>query len=154
MATPLPDMFGNYTTVYLRKTFTINNPSDYSSLQFQAFYDDGFNLWVNGNFVTAKNAPQNPPYNGTANAAIENSGFENFNIPASDLVPGQNVIAVHLLNASLSGSSDSFLDAKLIGSSNGASPTPGGATRPMTPTPRRRCARSTTLPSSPQVGRR
>ena len=67
MATPLPDMFGNYTTVYLRKTFTINSPSDYSSLQFQAFYDDGFNLWVNGNFVTSQNAPQNPPYNGTAN---------------------------------------------------------------------------------------
>src|SRR4051794_1255325 len=60
MTTPLSDMKGNYTTFYLRKTFTINSPSDYASLQFQAFYDDGFNLWVNGNFVTAQNAPQNP----------------------------------------------------------------------------------------------
>src|SRR4051794_11049880 len=96
MTTPLNDMFGNYTSVYLRKAFTINKPSNYGSLTFDAFYDDGFDLWVNGQFVTNVNAPQNPAYNGTASSAIETTGFQSFTIPASYLVAGQNVIAVQL----------------------------------------------------------
>ena len=41
-------------------------------------------------------------YSDIANGAIENSGFQSYTIPAAYFQPGNNVIAVHLLNSSLS----------------------------------------------------
>ena len=68
------------------------------------------------------------PFNATANSAIENVNFVPFTLldPQQYLVTGINVIAVQLLNASLSGSSDAFFDARLVGVSGGdAGATPG-----------------------------
>ena len=48
VGTDLSDMQGSYTTVFLRKTFTVVNPASVESLQFHAFFDDGFQLGFGG----------------------------------------------------------------------------------------------------------
>jgi len=60
MGTNLTDMNGNYSSVYLRKTFTVADPAAVVSLRLEANYDDGFNVWVNGQFATRVNAPGDP----------------------------------------------------------------------------------------------
>ena len=40
----LDDMTGNYTSVFLRKTFTVTDPSRFASWRLEAMYDDGFEL--------------------------------------------------------------------------------------------------------------
>ena len=51
IATPLDDMRNNYTTVFLRKTFVVNDPAAISELVLEAQYDDGFKVWINGTNV-------------------------------------------------------------------------------------------------------
>ncbi|MGE5294388.1 MAG: lamin tail domain-containing protein, partial [Solirubrobacterales bacterium] len=57
------------------------------------------------------------PYSAVATSSIENIDFVDCDLgnPASWLVPGRNVIAIQLLNSSLSGSSDCFIDVSLRG---------------------------------------
>lgn len=134
IATPLNDMQNGYVSVFLRKTFVVNDPVQFSRLVLEAQYDDGFKAWINGVLVIDGNA--NMPagevaYNTPAVSAIENLNFVTFNLaqaPASLLVPGTNVLAVQAANASLGGSSDFFFDARLVGisgSGGAAGPTPG-----------------------------
>src|SRR5688572_14003396 len=44
----LSDMQGFYSTVFLRKRFTVTNPNDFKSVILQAACDDGFIVWING----------------------------------------------------------------------------------------------------------
>ena len=72
-------------------------------------YDDGVNVWINGKLAYHDNlAGENLPYNATATTAIENWEFVPADLgdPRTWLVEGTNVIAVQVLNASLSDSSD------------------------------------------------
>ena len=114
------DMKGNYSSFYLRKTFEIVNPSEIESLVFNIMFDDGFNLWINGNHVLGDNVPQE---NVAFNAYLEDSGLT-WNEPEgayeeyvlSDavqyLVEGTNQIAIHVVNVA-PGSSDAFFDMQL-----------------------------------------
>ncbi|MEA3367855.1 MAG: lamin tail domain-containing protein, partial [Planctomycetota bacterium] len=118
IGTYLDDMRDNYTTVYMRKTFTVDNPAAIPSLELLTRYDDGINVWINGTHVLDLNVSgEELPYNGTANSAIDNVEFVPNTLtdpdPRTYLVAGTNVIAVQLLNASISGSSDAFFDAIL-----------------------------------------
>lgn len=130
LATVLSDMRDGYTSVYLRRTFQVDDVSAVGGLTLEVQYDDGFNAWINGNHVAGANVPASDlPYDGTADSAIENLDFETFRLPppSSYLVEGTNVLAIQLHNASLGGSSDAFLDARLLsGSGPGSGPTPGG----------------------------
>jgi len=130
--TVLDDMNGGYTTVYLRKAFTVTDPGSVRALELQTQYDDGANVWINGRFVRGLNE-SNPdePYDGTADAGIDNTEFVismlTDPLPGSYLVEGTNVIAVQLLNVSLGGSSDAFFDGMLRTAWAGDdSATPGG----------------------------
>ena len=99
--TLLSDMRNNYTTVYLRKTFNLAAPAEIDRLALRVHCDDGFIAWINGQEVARYNAPAGEPaYNGRAQGATEPSWITNsISSPSSFLVAGQNVIAVHLLNA-------------------------------------------------------
>ncbi len=116
MATNLTDMRGGYSSVYLRRTFEVADVSTLPPLVLRALYDDGFNLWINGQHVASENVSgANLPFDATANSAIEQLDFVSFDLPTPGdyLVQGTNVIAVQLLNASQAGSSDAFFDAEL-----------------------------------------
>jgi hypothetical protein len=116
IATNLADMRGGYTSVYVRKTFDVTNLASLDKLSLEVKYDDGVNLWINGKLAYRDNlGGENLPYNAVATAAIENWEFvpSDLGDPRTWLVEGTNVIAVQVLNASLSDSSDCFIDVRL-----------------------------------------
>lgn len=121
VATTLPTgTAGGYTTVYLRKTFTVPNAATVTQLELTMAIDDGVVVWLNGIEIGRTNSPTGEvPFNAVATAA-PTQWYTNivvlntFSTPplASVLLPGENVLAVHLLNGS-QGSSDLFFDASL-----------------------------------------
>ncbi|MEX0585545.1 MAG: hypothetical protein WD176_02800, partial [Pirellulales bacterium] len=115
---------------YLRKTFTVADVLDVPALRLEAQFDDGVNVWINGTHVLGNNvAAAELPHDATASSSTEDASFRSFNLPnpASYLVPGTNVIAVQLLNSSLSASTDAWFDARLVRGAAGVGPTPGRA---------------------------
>ncbi|MDO8630903.1 MAG: lamin tail domain-containing protein, partial [Phycisphaerales bacterium] len=127
---PLADMRGNYTSVFLRRTFSIGDLSQVGSLVIEAQYDDGFKVWINGtNVLNVNIASGEVAYNGSAGPARESAAYETFRVsnPTAFLKQGVNVIAVQLHNSSLSGSSDCYFDARVaaVSGPSGAGPTPG-----------------------------
>ena len=129
VTTTLSDMNGKYTTVYLRKTFTVDDPSKVTSLKLEMLIDDGVNVWINGQPVARKNTSSYElACNNTASGSIEDYSWNSFTIanPASLLQAGTNVIAIQVLNSSLSGSTDCVIDARLTATmSSTTGPTPG-----------------------------
>jgi len=130
VATPLNDMAGSYTTVFLRKTFEVADPNGVAGLRLLAQYDDGFKVWINGSNVLNVNiSAAEVPYNGTASSGSREAySYDTFNLPLPQgyLVPGTNILAVQAANSAL-GSSDFFFDAQLVTVPAGAvaGPTPG-----------------------------
>jgi hypothetical protein len=131
IVTPLSDMQGGYTCFYARRTFQVDDLASAGRLILEVRYDDGFNAWINGVRVASANvAAEDLPFTGTsAGTSAENPNFVEFDLTSpSYLVAGTNVLAIQLFNASLGGSSDAFLDARLTSTSTaGAGPTPGRA---------------------------
>ncbi|MEM7231517.1 MAG: CotH kinase family protein, partial [Planctomycetota bacterium] len=127
VTTTLSDMRDNYSSLFLRRSFTLEDADEIGALTLEVVFDDGFSAWINGTPVASSNLP-NPdlPYDGTADAALENLDFQEFRLsnPGSYLRDGENVLAIQLFNASLGGSSDAFIDARLISGASGAGPTP------------------------------
>ena len=117
---PLTDMKGNYSSVYLRKTFEIDDPSTVINLVLKARFDDGFNAYINGTHVRRSNpdlvSADELPYTGTTTGAIEDLSWHDFDDlpdPRSYLVAGTNVLAMHLYNSSKGDSTDCWLDVQL-----------------------------------------
>ncbi len=126
MGTRLSDMRYNYTTIYLRKEFMVDDPSKIDKLILEALYDDGFNAWINGTRVANDYVKgENVPYYDTASGTREDNSFASFTIsnPSSCLRAGRNVLAVQVVNIYLNESSDAFFDCKLT-----AKPVSGGTT--------------------------
>ncbi len=129
--TTLTDMRGNYSGIFLRKSFEVDDPLSVTELQLSASYDDGFKLWINGtNLLNVNISASELPITGTANSAIENLSYSLFSIlsPSTFLVQGTNTVAVQAHNVSLAGSNDFWFDASLAASIGPLShgPTPGG----------------------------
>jgi len=130
LGTVLSDMRSNYTTVFFRKTFVVTNVSQISALTLQAVYDDGFKVWINGsNVLNANISSGELPYTGSSGPSREDLAYNTFNLnwPQSFLVNGTNILAIQAANASLGGSSDFFLDVRLLASAGPSDrgPTPG-----------------------------
>lgn len=132
MRTFLGDMRRNYSTVYFRRTFQVQDPTTVSRLLLRAAYDDGFKIWINGHAVNDGSfnfATGDQFHDAVSGPARESNAYEEFtlNSPQAFLVSGENVIAVHAANASRDNSSDFFIDLELIATMGGASqgPTPG-----------------------------
>ena len=129
IGTELGDMQYNYSTVFFRKTFVVDDPTFVSELILEAEYDDGFKVWINGTNVLNANISTNEvPYNGTATAPRENFNYDTFNLttPQQYLVPGTNVIAVQVANTTID-NIDLFWDARLLAKTGPPAhgPTPG-----------------------------
>jgi len=114
-----------YLTVFLRKSFQIDNPYDYSELQLPIRIDDGYVVWLNGEEIGRYNAPSGElSYDSTA---VQPNGWWPTQVPVvvsnawKLLRPGENVLAVHLLNINQT-SSDLFFDTALIAKLNTTPP--------------------------------
>ncbi len=118
-ATVLDDMRNKYTSVYLRKTFTIADPSTLASLILRIDVDDGCVAFVNGYETARFNAP------GKSGEAVKFDAVAPANHEAGEpimislaavrhrLVAGKNVLAVHVLNHTQK-SSDLSASAELV----------------------------------------
>lgn len=112
--TELPDMQGNYTTVYLRSVFECSGKDLIKEMNVLADYDDGFILWINGNRALSVNAPANPAYNSVAPANHESGIGISYPVNTSSLGlrEGTNYIAVQVFNVSTS-STDFYFDMEI-----------------------------------------
>ena len=127
------DMPGNYSSVYMRKVFNVADPSLIGRVEVALEADDGAIVWINGVEVARLGmAGGFIPHTGTAldSSGSPDSKQSTESIPNTSglLQAGDNVLAVHALNAQLSGSSDFLIAAVLSsfeGGSGGAGPTPG-----------------------------
>lgn len=115
--TELPEMRGNYTSVYLRHTFEIANPAEFSAVTLKILSDDGFVAWINGAEVARYNVPGGDlGPDSVANGTFpEPLSIEEYPVgrPSTVLRPGRNVLAIHAFNASLNDSSDFVLSPTL-----------------------------------------
>lgn len=121
-ATVLADMRGNYLSVYLRRSFTIEDPSELENLVLDVRYDDGFVAYLNGvevgrsrNLLRAGNPPaytaravQNHEVTQEP-AVISLSSFRSLLRAA----PAENILAIQVHNFGRS-SSDLSIHPRLI----------------------------------------
>lgn len=127
--TVIDDMEDDYSSVYLRRSFTLQPDKIPTFLRMRVYVDDGAVIWINGEEVARLHVPSGQlDYDDFA--LNHEAGWETVTIanPNLFLVGGTNVIAVHALNSSIS-SSDFSLDLELTdpGSSAGSQATTPGA---------------------------
>ncbi|MBI3416104.1 MAG: lamin tail domain-containing protein [Verrucomicrobia bacterium] len=124
--TQLTDMPGSYTSVFLRRKFSVPVPGNVAELQFEALSDDGFIAWINGREVVRYNVPEGElAFNATATGALPGlPATENFSIanPSAFLITGENTLAVQAFNASLTASADFAFDTSLTATIDSAPP--------------------------------
>ncbi|HVR75050.1 MAG TPA: CotH kinase family protein, partial [Planctomycetota bacterium] len=101
-ATTLEDMLGNYSTFYLRKAFDVADPSAIENLVLEVEYDDGYIAFLNGVEVASDNlrpGPEGRTFNALARLAKEKAkALVDLTEQKNLVVPGRNVLAVHVLN--------------------------------------------------------
>ena len=100
--TVLDDMRNNYSTVYLRHEFELGSLDYKGLLRFSATYDDGFAIWINGHELARVGLPAGElPFNGRASESDFAPRLWSAVVPAATvptLMPGKNIVAVHLFN--------------------------------------------------------
>ncbi|MBL9139055.1 MAG: lamin tail domain-containing protein [Verrucomicrobiales bacterium] len=115
-ATELADMRNRYTTLYLRREFEVGSAADVASLTLRFYCDDGFALWINGQWVTNYNhAGVDYGFSAVASAnASEPIVWLGVTIPGPFpyLHTGTNTLAVQAFNVSRT-SSDFIFDLEL-----------------------------------------
>ncbi|MBN1673690.1 MAG: lamin tail domain-containing protein [Kiritimatiellae bacterium] len=116
-ATTLDDMQTRYSSVFLRKAFSVRNSALINELRLWAHHDDGFIMWINGEEVARVNVAGTPGSFVACDAcAAENLNaswsnvFTGADMPA--LREGDNVLAVQVFNRSLD-SGDLLFDGSL-----------------------------------------
>ena len=91
------DPNNKYITTYFRKTISVADTTDFTSLSGSVLYDDGVVIYLNGEEVYRGNLPAGPISNSTlAPIAATENVYQNFTIPKGKIKPGDNVIAVEL----------------------------------------------------------
>ena len=112
------DASNKYVTTYFRKTFTINNPLDFSALSLDVVRDDGVIVYVNGTEVYRNNLPTTTVnYNTQAINSMGGSDETNWLstvLSPSLFIAGTNVVAIEIHQQSASSSDISF-NARLSG---------------------------------------
>ena len=103
-ATKLPDMQGNYSTLYIRKSFSIQNSANISKLIIDLKYDDGFVLFLNDRLVLKEYSPSQLEFNSLATGDHSADVTERFICSSSHLIEGENIIAIMVLNWSINSS--------------------------------------------------
>jgi hypothetical protein len=109
-----------YPTTYFRHAFNVPNPAAYQALTFNLLVDDGAVVYLNGTEIIRRNLPlAGVNYQTYALGAVDSTAettFYSYNVAASLLVPGNNVIAVEVHQASGTSSDISF-DLSVTGNS-------------------------------------
>ena len=90
-------MNGVNTSALMRVTFAVSNPSAYDTLLIDLPYNDGCTVWLNGTQVATRNSPPTLLHNSAATTIATQR--EAVPLPASLLVSGTNLLAIHGLNA-------------------------------------------------------
>jgi len=124
-------------SAFIRIPFTVEDPSGFDAMRLRVRYDDGFVGYLNGVEIARRNAPENLTFDSSATRDLtiqESLVTEDINLSEflSTLQFGENILAIHGLNSSLSDSSFLILP-ELIASRLYESefaffevPTPGG----------------------------
>jgi len=111
-------------TFYFRRTFQVTDPTQFASLGMRLLRDDAGVVYINGREVYR--SPNLPPFPATitylteANTTGENS-IDTATLSATNLVAGNNVVAVEIHQES-TGSSDVSFDLELAGNLVGGPP--------------------------------
>ena len=147
--TELLDMQGSYSSVFLRKEFTVTGEIP-NQLLVRIYYDDGAIVWINGvevarpdvalGDITYEGIRASDPPGGTPGSAIGSHERAWVDVPvpgaAGILVAGTNTIAIHGFNTSLS-SSDFSIDCEVKtpdpSSGSVGVPTPGASNSVFSP---------------------
>lgn len=124
-------MKGVNGSAYIRVPFIVSQSTQIASLQLSMQYDDGFVAYVNGTKAAQGNARDEVTWNSRATATHDGRDVEVFDLPASALAEGPNVLAIHGLNRTPS-SSDFFVLPQLSASVQTGATTAGYM---LTPTP-------------------
>lgn len=122
--TPTPMQHVN-TSLYMRFPFSATTELDFDRLELRARYDDGFVVYLNGTEVLAVNAPGRNGEEGSLEWNSESTeshrdtlavSYETFALSNAIelLTPGENVLAVHGLNRTLT-DSDALWQFELTG---------------------------------------
>ncbi|MHC4331441.1 MAG: lamin tail domain-containing protein, partial [Planctomycetota bacterium] len=112
-------MYNRNTSCYIRIPFTIEavELARLTELTLKIKYDDGFIAYLNGAEVAKRNFSGTPVWNSNASASHSDSAsvvFEDIDITQfiGNLKPGDNLLAIHGLNTSLT-SSDMLISVEL-----------------------------------------
>jgi hypothetical protein len=97
------DMFRKNASAFIRVPFVVDNPALYRRWILRLRYDDGFVVWLNGQEVARRNAPETLDWNSSATeAAPASAGDAGEIFQLADLesliVAGTNVLAIQALN--------------------------------------------------------
>ena len=107
-----PDSQNKYITSYYRQSFQITNPADVNQLKLRLMRDDGAVVYLNGTEILRSNMPSGTvSYSTFATTAVggdEESTFFEFTFDNTNLVTGENVLAVEIHQSSGSSSDISF----------------------------------------------
>ena len=111
IGTQLNDMQSNYISIYARLKFMLSEDqiSYMSHLETEVYYDDAFVLYLNGVRVAdSGDISGNPPLFDQGGGQASDDQVANVNLSSriNLLVPGTNVLAIQIHNATLSSSSD------------------------------------------------
>ena len=109
-----PDADNKYATTYFRKTFTVDDPADYSSLTGTLIYDDGAIVYLNGSEVFRINMPGGVVGFDTLASDAADYAPEPLALNLNQLLPGTNVVAVEIHQGG-GASSDLIFDLMLEG---------------------------------------
>jgi len=110
-----PDANNKYVTTYFRKTFSVSNPSLFTTVLGNVKRDDGVAIYVNGTEVFRNNLAAGAAYNTLGTLASDDGATAvAFSFSPSVLVSGNNVIAVEI-HQNAANSSDISFDLELIG---------------------------------------
>jgi len=129
--TILTDMENKYSSLFLRRFFSIDLPVKPPAIKLKVRVDDGCIVWINGQEVARfhVDAGLSPVYNSLVqNHEADIVTFEETNIfnAGAFLVEGSNIVAVQAFNTTLN-SSDFTIDVSVeeLPVTASASPTPG-----------------------------
>lgn len=114
--TLLSDMRYGYTSVYMRKPFSLPTAT-YENLNVSILCDDGFILWINDTEVLRFNAPSGDgKYDDISTAIVSTAQWLSYDLnDFSYLLKSgeENILTVHAFNCHLSTSSDFAFDLEL-----------------------------------------
>lgn len=104
--TVITDMQGAYTSIYLRKDFSVADPAALESLVLEIDYDDGFVAYLNGVEVARSDSMDGrgtpPEFDRTSGGHEAGSAPDTFNLTPFHVFmqPGNNVLAIQVHNSS------------------------------------------------------